>query len=184
MTSPRVAATCTNRGGRFWALSPEFLPATITLKIMQKHPLDSKRLRRVPSQFSWVDHRLVRTRLLSGTDTCSWALYLFLVTVGDEQGLSYYSARTLCEHLDVEPQTLSQARGQLLERGLIAWRSPLYQVLDLESLIYRRPAMGSTPASSAATSVTAPAAVSPAAGREESLRLARKLEQILKGGAQ
>ena len=151
---------------------------------MQKHPLDSKRLRRVPRQFSWVDHRLVRTRLLSGTDTCSWALYLFLVTVGDEQGLSYYSPRTICEHLEVDPKNLSHARAQLLERGLIAWRSPLYQVLDLEPLINRSPAMGSTPASIAAVSVTAPAVVSAEAGREESLRLAHTLEQMLKGGAQ
>lgn len=152
---------------------------------MQKHPLDSKRLRRVPSQFSWVDHRLVRTRLLSGSDTCSWALYLFLVTVADEQGLSYYSPRTICEHLSVDAQSLSHARAQLLERGLIAWRSPLYQVLDLEPLMGHRAAMRSTPANIAPTpSTTEPAAISAEAGREESLRLAHTLEQILKGGAQ
>lgn len=152
---------------------------------MQKHPLDSKRLRRVPSQFSWVDHRLVRARLLSGTSTSGWALYLFLVTVGDEQGLSYYSPHSMCEHLQVDPQTLSHARGELLERGLIAWRAPLYQVLDLEHLGGRQHVMlSSKPApSSSAPTTAAPEPINPEAGREESLRLARTLEQMLKGGA-
>ena len=77
---------------------------------MQKHPLDSKRLRQVPTQFSWVDHRLVRRRLLSGTSTDGWALYLFLVSVADELGLSYYSARSICEHLGIDSQALSQAQ--------------------------------------------------------------------------
>jgi len=152
---------------------------------MQKHPLDSKRLRRVPSQFSWVDHRLVRARLLSGTSTSGWALYLFLVTVGDEQGLSYYSPRSMCEHLQVDPQVLRHARSELLERGLIAWRAPLYQVLDLEHLGGRQHVMLSSkpaPSSSAPITVT-PERINPEAGREESLRLARTLEQMLKGGA-
>lgn len=148
---------------------------------MQKHPLDSKRLRRVPSQFSWVDHRLVRARLLSGTSTDGWALYLFLVTVGDEQGLSYYSPHSICEHLQVDPQALSHARSELLKRGLIAWQAPLYQVLDLEHLHRQRRA--AHPGSEATPTSPTPEPISPEAGREESLRLARTLEQMLKGGA-
>lgn len=181
MTSPGAAATCTNRGGRFWALGPGFLPQTTTLKVMQKHPLDSKRLRRVPSQFSWVDHRLIRARLLSGTSTGGWALYLFLVTVSDDQGLSYYSAPSICEHLQVDAQALNHARSELLERGLIAWRAPLYQVLDLEHLPRQRRA--AHPRAEASSTSPAPEPISPEAGREESLRLARTLEQMLKGGA-
>lgn len=93
---------------------------------MQKHPLDSKRLRQVPTQFSWVDHRLVRSRLLSAASPSAWALYLFLVTVGDEQGLSYYSPRSICEHVGLDSQALSQARRELLDSDLIAWEAPLY----------------------------------------------------------
>jgi len=147
---------------------------------MQKHPLDSKRLRQVPQQFSWVDHRLVRARLLRGTSTGGWALYLFLVTVGDEQGLSYYSTRSICEHLQVDPTAPNHARRELLERGLIAWRAPLYQVLDLKHLLGQH----RTEPLRAEATLTAPIPepISPEAGREESLRQARTLEQMLKGG--
>ena len=99
---------------------------------MQKHILDSKRLRRVPARFSWVDHQLIRSRLLCGVDSAAWALYLFLVTVGDERGLSYYSEPSICSHLNLSGEDLRKARGQLLERRLIAWKAPLYQILCIQ----------------------------------------------------
>ena len=49
------------------------------------------RLRQIPPSFSWVDHRLVRHESSGPCDHSAWALYLFLVTVADVQGLSYYS---------------------------------------------------------------------------------------------
>ena len=56
-----------------------------------KHPLRPDRLRQIPATFSWVDHRLIRNSLLRECDPPAWALYLFLITVADVQGLSYYS---------------------------------------------------------------------------------------------
>ena len=56
-----------------------------------KRVLCPERLRRVPPQFSWIDHRLVRDRHIAGRSAEALALYLFLVTVADGQGLSYYS---------------------------------------------------------------------------------------------
>ena len=53
-----------------------------------KRVLCPERLRQIPAQFSWVDHRLVREHYLERCDPPAMALYLFLVTVGDEQGLS------------------------------------------------------------------------------------------------
>jgi len=50
--------------------------------------------RRVPPQFSWVDQRLIREDRLFGCSTAAWALYLFLVTVADVRGLSYYSDKS------------------------------------------------------------------------------------------
>lgn len=154
---------------------------------MQKHPLDSKRLRQVSTQFSWVDHRLVRGRLLSGTSTDGWALYLFLVSVADELGLSYYSARSICEHLGIDPQALSQARAQLLERELIAWEAPLYQVLDLanaRSMCARAAtSRGDTPAKPQPK--LAPERVLSDEEREaRGQRLAQTFSDLLKGGSQ
>lgn len=98
---------------------------------MQKQILEDQRVRRVPPHFSWVDHRLVRHHYIEQAGAISWALYLVLVTVGDEYGLSFYSDKTLARMLTVSIQTLTTAREQLIHAGVIAYRAPLYQVLDL-----------------------------------------------------
>lgn len=99
---------------------------------MQKHLLDPSRVRRVPPQFSWVDHRLVRGNHLMKASAPAWALYLVLVTVGDEHGLSYYSERTLARLLSLSEPGVAEARRQLVQAGVIAYEAPLYQVLGLE----------------------------------------------------
>ena len=72
---------------------------------------------------------------LRGCDHSAWALYLFLVTVGDVQGLSYYSDAAISRHLKLDLLQLSAARQQLLQADLIAYRKPLYQVLSLPELV-------------------------------------------------
>ena len=56
---------------------------------MYKHPLAPTQLRRVPSQFSWVDQRLVREHVIDQLSHEACALYLCLITVADAQGLSF-----------------------------------------------------------------------------------------------
>jgi hypothetical protein len=58
-------------------------------------------------------------------------LYLFLVTVADADGLSWYSEAALCRHLSWSSAQLHRARTELQQAALIAYRQPLYQVLDL-----------------------------------------------------
>ena len=99
--------------------------------MITKHLLRTDRQRQIPPSFSWVDHRLIRHAHLRGCDHSAWALYLFLVTVGDVQGLSYYSDAAISRHLKMELLQLSAARQQLLQTDLIAYRKPLYQVLSL-----------------------------------------------------
>ena len=89
-------------------------------------------MRRVPPHFSWVDHRLVRDHHLRRADAKAWALYLVLVTVGDEHGLSYYSDASLGRLLSLPPDEVVAARGQLVAAALIAHEAPLYQVLALD----------------------------------------------------
>jgi hypothetical protein len=97
-----------------------------------KHLLCPERLRRVPARFSWVDHRLVRDRHIEHCDAPALALYLFLVTVGDAQGLSYYADASVARRLSLEQASLVRARQGLIQAGLIAYEPPLYQVLALE----------------------------------------------------
>jgi hypothetical protein len=98
-----------------------------------KRVLCPERLRQIPAQFSWVDHRLVRERYFERCDAPAAALYLFLVTVADAQGLSYYSEAALARQLSLPPARLQQARADLVRLGLIAYQRPLYQVLALEA---------------------------------------------------
>jgi hypothetical protein len=96
-----------------------------------RKPIMPQRQRRIPPQFSWVDHRLVRDGHIQGRSARSLALYLFLVTVADAEGLSWYSEAALCRHLSWNEADLQNARAELQQAGLIAYRDPLYQVLDL-----------------------------------------------------
>lgn len=89
------------------------------------------RQRQVPPHFSWVDHRLIRQHRLKDCEHCAWALYLFLVSVGDVEGLSYYSDASLARALKLDQAGLILARRQLIGADLIAYAKPLYQVLDL-----------------------------------------------------
>lgn len=93
-----------------------------------------KRLRRIPKHFSWVDHRLVRDGHITGRSAKALALYLFLLSVSDAEGLSWYSEATLCCVLSWDMARLRQARNELCSADLIAYRKPLYQVLDLSPL--------------------------------------------------
>jgi hypothetical protein len=96
-----------------------------------KRVLCRQRLRQVPPQFSWIDHRLVRDKHIQGPSADALALYLFLVTVCDGRGLSYYAGKTICQLLPLDAASLAGARRELIAAGLIAYQSPLYQVLAL-----------------------------------------------------
>src|SRR5712691_8645885 len=85
---------------------------------MHKHPISLRTLRQIPQQFSWVDQRLVRERYIDQLSPEACALYLFLVTVADAQGLSFYSERSLCQRLSMTPAVLRQARQALIARAL------------------------------------------------------------------
>ena len=99
---------------------------------MKKRLLNPERLRKVPPQFSWIDHRLVQQDYFTRCDHSAWALYLFLVSVADAEGLSYYSDASLMRRLKMDPLGLSASRQQLVQAGLLAYEKPFYQVLSLE----------------------------------------------------
>src|SRR5262249_16671044 len=99
---------------------------------MHKRPISLAKLRTVPRQFSWVDQRLVRKRYIDQLSHQACALYLFLVTVADAQGLSYYADASLCQRLSLSDAELHHARQAVMTGGLVAYQRPLYQVLALD----------------------------------------------------
>jgi len=100
--------------------------------VIRKRVLCPQQLRKVPEQFSWIDHRLVRDRHIAGKSAETLALYLFLVTVADGQGLSYYSDAGIGKLLPLDAPALARARQELIRARLIAYEKPLYQVLSLD----------------------------------------------------
>jgi hypothetical protein len=110
---------------------------------MDKRPISLAKRRKVPSQFRWVDQRLVRERYIDQLSPQACALYLFLVTVADAQGLSYYADPSRCQRLSLTSTDLHQARQALITRGLVAYQRLLYQVLALDAA-----PIGATPSAS------------------------------------
>jgi hypothetical protein len=100
---------------------------------MHKHPRSSTQLRRVPSQFSWVDQRLVREHGMDQLRHAACALSRFLITVAEAHGLSFYADRSLCQRLSMPHEGLHQARQALIQLGLVAYQRPLYQVFALDT---------------------------------------------------
>ena len=136
---------------------------------MNKRLLCPERQRRIPAQFSWLDQRLARLELFPHASAQAWLLYLFLVTVADAQGLSYYGERTLCQRLALDNAQLTRARTALERLELIAYRAPLYQVLTLDQLPSPRPAP--------------PAAVTPPQQARQHLQALQRLLQRPGAGA-
>ena len=99
-----------------------------------KRVICSERVRKIPTQFSWVDHRLVRERYIERCDAHAAALYLFLVVVSDGEGVSWWSERSLAARLGMEADRLRQARAELEAAELVAYEAPVWQVLELKGV--------------------------------------------------
>ena len=105
--------------------------------MIRKYPICPDRIRTIPEQFSWLDHRLVRDRHIEQLTHEAADLYLFLVTVADSQGLSYYADHSICQRLSMDEATLAAARNCLQSTELVAYKAPLYQVLALGTPVCR-----------------------------------------------
>ena len=91
--------------------------------------INPDRVRKLPAHYSWVDHRLVHEKYLKSLSCEGVALYLFLLCVGDREGLSYYSDKGICQRTRLND--IESAREELIERDLVTYSAPFYQVLSL-----------------------------------------------------
>lgn len=98
---------------------------------MKKELIRPDRKRKIPPWFSWIDHRLVQHQYFKQTSPGAMKLYLFLLTVGDVDGLSYYGIRSLADALCMDESEIRKFRKELNAVGLTAYSKPFYQVLDL-----------------------------------------------------
>ena len=98
--------------------------------IEKKAPVP-KRVRKISGSFSFIEHRFLRDGFWASLTKHELLLYLFLVIVGDRQGLSYYSFDKICSLLGMSPDYYIVARNGLIDKDLIAFDGFIFQVLSL-----------------------------------------------------
>ncbi|MBU1912604.1 MAG: hypothetical protein KKB22_03620 [Candidatus Omnitrophica bacterium] len=98
---------------------------------LKKSLINPQRIRKISGSFSWIDRRFIREGYLESLSWEAALLYFFLVS--DREGLSFYGDERIGNMLKINKEVLRQARQQLIEKNLIAWSAPLYQVLSLEA---------------------------------------------------
>jgi hypothetical protein len=81
--------------------------------------------------YSILDHQILHGRYLHRLSHESMILYLFLVVVGDRQGRSFYSDRSVMEILRLSTPALDHARQELISEGLIGYRRPYWEVKNI-----------------------------------------------------
>ncbi len=99
--------------------------------MIQKQVLVPDRVRRPPREgWSWIDRRFLKQHA-SRLSHEAILLYFFLAAVSDQNGLSFYSDTSTALRLRMGEQAVVRARDELVVEDLVAFRSPLTQLLSL-----------------------------------------------------
>jgi hypothetical protein len=99
--------------------------------MLRKKILKPERVRSIKGGFSFIPHRFVTDGFLQSLSAAALLLYLFLVTVSDRYGLSFYSDDSICSLLQMPSGNYQQARTALIEKDLIDFDGTFFQVLEL-----------------------------------------------------
>lgn len=99
--------------------------------MIEKRILCPERVRKIGGSFAFVEHRFLREGFWASLAREELLLYLLLVLVADRAGVSYYGYDKLCDLLEISADTYIAARNGLIDKDLIAFEAPLFQVLSL-----------------------------------------------------
>ena len=58
--------------------------------MIERTPLIAQRVRKINGGFAFIEHRFLRDGFFASLDHHELLLYLFLVIVGDRNGMSFY----------------------------------------------------------------------------------------------
>lgn len=94
-------------------------------------PVRPERVRTIPRSFSWVDRELLHRGILKRLGREEILLYFFLVLVAGPDGTSFWSYRRIAALLKLTEDDVIEALRGLLEKDLVAFRHPTFQVLSL-----------------------------------------------------
>lgn len=97
----------------------------------QKTMIIPERRRELKPPFAWIDRRFLFQGFFERLTPYELLLYFFLILVADRDGLSFYSYDKICHLIEVNVDTYIRARNGLVQKGLIAVKDGLFQVLSL-----------------------------------------------------
>ena len=83
---------------------------------------------RYAKSYSILDHQFLHGRYIHKLSHGALALYLFLVLVGDREGKSFYSERSIMSVLRFSSLEFSKALDELLSFKLVDYRRPNFWV--------------------------------------------------------
>lgn len=98
---------------------------------MRVEPLEPRRIRCPRGAYGWVDLRIVTQGHLARLGPQAALVYLFLCTVGDRAGISFWSRIRMAKLLTLTPESLHTALATLIAADLIAATERVVQVLPL-----------------------------------------------------
>ena len=97
----------------------------------RRRPVRPDRVRTIPKSFSWLDRDLLHRGFLRELRSEESLLYFFLVLVAGPEGTSFWSQKRLAEFLKLTDSDVLEALRGLLQRDLVAFDYPTFQVLSL-----------------------------------------------------
>ena len=98
---------------------------------LSPQPLVLDRVRSIPRSFSWIDRAILTANFLPYLTKDETALYFFLVTAANKDGLSFYGFPRIGHALGLTHEQIHHAIAGLARLDLIAFRFPFFQVLSL-----------------------------------------------------
>lgn len=104
--------------------------------MIKKEILIPERVRNIERPFGWIPRRFITDGFIKQCNKEEALMYFFLGIVSDENGLSFYGDKAVEIFLGINQETLKYTRQLLQDKGLIAYKKPLYQVLSLPPKMY------------------------------------------------
>jgi hypothetical protein len=83
--------------------------------------------------YSIIDHQLLHGGYLNRLSHESMIMYLFLIVVGDKEGKSFYSEKSISRILRLSIREMHMAKAELVKEGLIRYQSPYWHVLNIKT---------------------------------------------------
>lgn len=98
---------------------------------MRMQPLEPRRVRHPRGAYGWVDLKVITDGCLERLELAEALTYLFLCSVGNTLGISFWSTNRMARVLHLDPGVVKRALEVLVIADLIAWNGRVVQVLPV-----------------------------------------------------